>query len=138
MYPAIFDPVDCSSPGSSLHARILEWVAISVSRGSSRPRDQTLVSARQDTNKQIKSPSPHWAVLHLGSSIICIMCNANLAQFPKRQWEGRSLLVCRSKGDALGVFCDLQNPVIRGPSAFIHLRFPHPSPLPLTQPTKPR
>ena len=42
------DPMDCSPPGSSVHgifqARILEWVAISFSRGSSRPRDQTRVS----------------------------------------------------------------------------------------------
>ena len=40
-------PVDCSPPSSSVHgilqARILEWVAISFSRGSSRPRDQTQV-----------------------------------------------------------------------------------------------
>ena len=40
--------VDCSLPGSSIHgilqARILEWVAISFSRGSSQPRDQTQVS----------------------------------------------------------------------------------------------
>ena len=37
-----------SPPGSSVHgilqARILEWVAISFSRGSSQPRDQTWVS----------------------------------------------------------------------------------------------
>ena len=37
------DPMDCSPPGSSvygiLQARILEWVAIASSRGSSRPRD---------------------------------------------------------------------------------------------------
>ena len=42
------DPMDCSPPGSSVHgisqARILEWVAISFSRGSSRPRDWTCVS----------------------------------------------------------------------------------------------
>ena len=42
------DPMDCSLPGSSLHgilqARVLEWGAISFSRGSSRPRDRTLVS----------------------------------------------------------------------------------------------
>ena len=41
-------PVDCSPPSSSVHgilqARILEWVAISFSRGSSRSRDQTQVS----------------------------------------------------------------------------------------------
>ena len=39
------DPSDCSPPGSFVHgilqARILEWVAISSSRGSSRPRDGT-------------------------------------------------------------------------------------------------
>ena len=37
------DPMDCSSPGSSAHgilqARILEWVAIPFSRGSSQPID---------------------------------------------------------------------------------------------------
>ena len=42
------DPVDCSLPGSSVHgilqARILEWVTISFSRGSSRLRDRTRVS----------------------------------------------------------------------------------------------
>ena len=42
------DPMDCSLPDSSVHgisqARILEWVAISFSRGSSRPRDWTPVS----------------------------------------------------------------------------------------------
>ena len=40
--------MDCSLPGSSvygiLQATILEWVAISSSRGSSRPRDWTSVS----------------------------------------------------------------------------------------------
>ena len=39
------NPMDCSLPGSSVHeilqARILEWVAISFSRGSSGPRDRT-------------------------------------------------------------------------------------------------
>ena len=46
--PTLSDPVDCSPPGSSvcgiLQARVPEWVAISFSRGSSWPRDQTLVS----------------------------------------------------------------------------------------------
>ena len=40
--------MDCSLPGSSIHvlfqARILEWVAISYSRGSFRPRDQTCIA----------------------------------------------------------------------------------------------
>ena len=44
----LWDPMDCSLPGSSVHGilqtRILEWVAILFSRGSSRPRDWTWVS----------------------------------------------------------------------------------------------
>ena len=40
--------MDCSLPGSSIHgifqARVLEWVTISFSRGSSWPQDQTWVS----------------------------------------------------------------------------------------------
>ena len=42
------DPMDSSPPGSSVHeilqARLLEWVAMPFSRGSSRPRDRTHVS----------------------------------------------------------------------------------------------
>ena len=42
------NPMGCSPPGSSVHgilqARILEWVTIFFSRGSSQPRDQTQVS----------------------------------------------------------------------------------------------
>ena len=42
------NPGDCSLPGFSIHgifqARVLEWVAISFSRGFSRPRDRTRVS----------------------------------------------------------------------------------------------
>ena len=47
-YPTLSDPMDCSLPGSSVYgifqARVLEWVAISFSRRSSQPRDQTRVS----------------------------------------------------------------------------------------------
>ena len=46
--PTLCDPTDCSPSGSSVHgisqARVLEWVAISFSRGSSPPRDWTQVS----------------------------------------------------------------------------------------------
>ena len=42
------ESMDCSPPGSSVHgillAGILEWVAIRFCRGSSWPRDQTMVS----------------------------------------------------------------------------------------------
>ena len=43
--PALCDPMDCNQPGPSVHgllqARILEWIVISSSRISSRPRDRT-------------------------------------------------------------------------------------------------
>ena len=43
-----YNPRDCSQPGSFVHgtfwARILEWVAISYSRGSSQHRDRTCIS----------------------------------------------------------------------------------------------
>ena len=46
--PALCDPIDCSLPGSSVHgilqAKILEWVAVPFSRGSSAPRDEIGVS----------------------------------------------------------------------------------------------
>ena len=46
--PTHCDPTDNSLPGSSVHgilqARILEWVAMSTSRGSSWPRDRTCIS----------------------------------------------------------------------------------------------
>ena len=50
--PTLCDPMDSSLPGSAVHgifqARILEWAAISFSRGSSQPRDQTQVSCTVD------------------------------------------------------------------------------------------
>ena len=46
--PTLWDPMDRSPPGSSVHgilqARILEWVAMPSSRASSQPGDQTHVS----------------------------------------------------------------------------------------------
>ena len=75
--PTLCDPMNCSPPGSSVHgifrARILEWVAISFSRGTSRPRDQTQVytagslpHCRWITDKTI--PSPGWDVVVLSIS----------------------------------------------------------------------
>ena len=73
--PTLREPVDCSLPVSSVYgifqARILEWIAISFSRGSSRPRDQTWVSCiagrescipackKKKKRKKELRPSPH-------------------------------------------------------------------------------
>ena len=51
------DSMDCSPPGSSVHGvlqvRILEWVVIPFSRGSSRPRDQAHVSYVSCIGRQV-------------------------------------------------------------------------------------
>ena len=59
-YSTLCDPMDCSPPGSSvqgiLQARILEWVAISFSRGSSQPRDWTQVSCIAGRLYRLRQP----------------------------------------------------------------------------------
>ena len=53
--PTLCDPMNCSLPGFSVHgifqARILEWVAISYSMGSSQPRDWNPVSCVSCTGR---------------------------------------------------------------------------------------
>ena len=57
-------PHDCSPPGSSVHgilqARILEWVAISCSRGSSWTRDQTHISSAHCTGRRMLYHCTTW------------------------------------------------------------------------------
>ena len=54
--------VACQAPPSmgSFHARILEWVAISFSRGSSRPRDRTRISFVSFTGRWILYHCATW------------------------------------------------------------------------------
>ena len=62
--PNLCNPRDCSPPGSSVHrilqARILEWVAISFSRGSSRPGDWTGVSCASCIGRWILYHGAPW------------------------------------------------------------------------------
>ena len=64
--PTLCDPMGCSLPSSSVHgifqARILELVAISHSRGSSRLRDQTHVSCVPCMGRQILYCQATWEV----------------------------------------------------------------------------
>ena len=78
--------MDCSTLGSSVHgilqARILEWVAISSSRGSSRPRDWT------------SSPRSHkeWLKVHLQRFLPELYHNLYLGkkseEFNGSKWRG--------------------------------------------------
>ena len=68
--PTLSDPLDCSPPGSFVHgilqARLLEWVAVPSSRGSSQPRDSTCVSCtagwacREAHTGSGWAPNPTW------------------------------------------------------------------------------
>ena len=55
--PTLCGSMDYSLPGSSVHgisqAKILEWVAISSSRGSSQQRDRTCISCISCIGRQI-------------------------------------------------------------------------------------
>ena len=55
--PTLWDPMDCSPPGSSVHgilqARIREWVFMPSSRGSSQPRDRTHLSYVSCIGRQV-------------------------------------------------------------------------------------
>ena len=67
--PTFCDSMNCSPPGSTVHgvfqARILEWVAISFSRGSPQPRIEPASSAWQADSLPLNhpgSPTGHYAI----------------------------------------------------------------------------
>ena len=61
--PTLCKPMDCNPSGSSLHgifqARILEWVTICYSRGSSPPRDRTCISCISCIWQAVSLPLHH-------------------------------------------------------------------------------
>ena len=75
------NPMNCSSPGSSVHgisqAGILVWVAISFSRGSSQPRDWT-VSHVSCIGRQILY---HWATQEAFINQFCYMWCLDMSFF---------------------------------------------------------
>ena len=93
------DPVDCSPPCSSVHrifqARVLEWVAISFSRGSSRPRDQTQVS--RIVSKML------YHLSHQGNA------NLNISLSFRKPFHGSSLPCCCSVAQSCLIICHPMN-----------------------------
>ena len=79
--PTLCNPMDYSLPGSSVHgilqARVLEWVAISFSRGSSLPRDWTRVSriVGRHFNRWEGKPGDIWhTYLYMGVKVCMYVC----------------------------------------------------------------
>ena len=71
-YPTVCDSMHYSSPGfpnGIFQARILEWVAISLSRGSSQPRDRTCASCISYIERQFLYHWATWESLNLYSSV---------------------------------------------------------------------
>ena len=72
--PTLCDPMDCSPPDSSVHgllqARILEWVVMPSSRGSSQPRDRTHICLHLLKCRQILYPPSHLGSLTLALPIL--------------------------------------------------------------------
>jgi len=81
----ICDPMDCSPPGSLVHgifqARILEWLAISFSNGSSQPRDQTCISCIFCIGRWILYHYTTWEplfIIHAITLLVVLICNSLL------------------------------------------------------------
>ena len=121
--------MDCSPPGSSVHgifqARILEWVAISFSRGSSRPRDWTPVSRMAGRHFNLWATSLDYTVVtfRYKSSAFNnqkvyfwhILCPLWAPGFSWRSW------LLRSQG---GLTCRFKASAWKGSCAHIHLHMP--------------
>ena len=87
-------PIDCSPPSSSVHwvsqTRILTWVAISFSRGSSRPREPIHLSCVAGRFFITEPP---------GKPITCLLKLKIVLRFPFcPSWFGFYLLICFAEG----------------------------------------
>ena len=116
------DPMDCSPPGSPVHgifqARILEWVSVSFSRGSSR--DQTHISC---IGRRILDYSATWKALldisvqmHRTSHVVLVVKNPPANAGDIRD-EGLTHGLGRSPGGEHGnplQYSCLENPMDRG------------------------
>ena len=104
------DPMDCSPPGSSAQgisqARILEWVAISFSRGSSWPRDGTCVSCISSWVLHLWATSKEQCSVFFLLFIECILCLSKLSTARSWRLYWRATLCCV---DEFGVVSTVDN-----------------------------
>ena len=125
--PPLCNPQDCSPPGSSVHGilqeRILEWVAISFSRGSSQLRDQTWVSCIAGrfftiwaTREALASHIPYHIPLISNSCCFCLL-NISLScpAFPSPMTNMRC---CAKSLQSCPTLCDPA--YCSPPGSFVH------------------
>ena len=93
--PTLCNPVDCSLPGSSVHgilqARILEWVATSFSRVSSRPRDRTWVSRIGGRHFNL------WATREAQYKDPIIISNLEMKKLRLKRWRGQHYIDTKTR-----------------------------------------
>ena len=128
-------PYDCSPPDSSVHgilqARILEWVAIPFSRGSSPPRDRTHVSYISCIGRWVLY---HWCHLGRASTEILKLYHS---QFENQEIEAQTIkplahfsgLISTDAGIYMGKLAecasnhsDLLSVGISSPAQILHMR----------------
>ena len=98
--PTLCDPMDCSLPGSSVHgifqASVLEWVAISFSRGSSWPGNRTQVSrivGRRFTIWATREALKVWSRVitrsdfHFTKIMLALLCRCHWGRLSEGMWR---------------------------------------------------
>ena len=92
---------------SSIHGifnvRVLEWFAISFSRGSSRPRDQTQVSHVAGRCFTLWATRIHWKLNHLTKAVLEWKSRMSLLCFTSR-WDAATTQILKGKW----LLCDVR------------------------------
>ena len=138
--PTLCDSMDCSPPGSSVHgilqARILGWVAMPSSRGSSWSRDWTHVFCGSSIGGRFVTTEPQGSPLAWlnGQSATCGQrntdqkgnrCCPGLAWWSDSLPMGKSDNLCKWPG--CYTWCAMPQPLLAPLSITSLLAFPHPS-----------
>ena len=82
LYPTLCDPMVWSSPGSSVQAWILEWVAISFSRESSQTRDRTWDSYAACIGRRVPYHSVQFSSVAQSCLTLCDPMNCSMPDLP--------------------------------------------------------
>ena len=114
--PTLCNPMGCSLPGSSVHGilqeRILKWVAISSSRGSSSPRDRTGISCVSNFGRWILYYYATWETPNIACCCYVASVVSNSVWAHRRQL----LHLWDSPGKNTGVGCHFLLQCMKGKS----------------------
>ena len=93
----LWDPKDCSLPDTSVHgilqARMLEWVAIPYSRGSSWPKDQTHISLSPALAGEFFTTRETWETTRVTWETPCLIQRITVSPFVLKVGEARDMKV---------------------------------------------